>query len=109
MSIVGLYLSGGVAYGLWVLVVLQFRTCGIFSSCPDLPAFPSRIINAVLAFMPDAVLYSLLIAIGRGITWLPNLVMALIGYDDQSFLDWFLVRDVMPMPEFYSALSTLLP
>ncbi|MEY9198462.1 hypothetical protein ABIA16_003578 [Sinorhizobium fredii] len=107
--VVSIYLSIAMAYGLWVMVVLQFRTCGLLSSCPDLPTYPSRVVNVALAFLPDIALYSILIAIGRGLAWLPNLILAVGGYQGQRFLDWFLARDVLPMVDFYAALSSILP
>lgn len=109
MQGIALYLSVGFAYGLWAMVVLQFRTCGIFASCPDLPQYPSRILTLALAVLPDVLPYSMLIAIGRGLMWLPNLVLAIAGYKNLSFLDWLLVRDVPSMAVFYSNVGALLP
>lgn len=103
------YFGIGTAYGIWVAIVLQYRTCGFLVSCPELPSYPSWILNVLLAFFPNAVPYSILIGIGRGLTWLPNLIGSFLGIDGYTFLDWLLVRDVLPMEHFYASLATILP
>lgn len=109
LRVVAWYLSLGFGYGLWVMIVLQFKACGMFASCPDLPSYPSTIVNVLLTVLPDALPYSVFIAIGRGITWLPNLLLALSGFQGASFMDWLLVRDAPTLEAFYTTISRLLP
>jgi hypothetical protein len=100
------YWTVAFAYGLWVFVLAGFRACGI-SSCPDLPIYDSRILNFLLALLPDQTPYALLIAIGRGGMWLPNLLISL--HNGPGFLAWLMVRDLASMPDLYETLGSILP
>ena len=102
------YFSIGLLYGLWVFVLTGFRACGV-SWCAELPVYHSRILNVLLEVLPDQSPYAFSIALGRALLWLPNMLLALVGHNGQTFLTWLLVRDVMPMPEFYAAVGSLLP
>jgi hypothetical protein len=107
-SIFSAYLAVGFAYGLWVFVVLGFSESCNFTTCSELPHYHSRILNIALALLPDQTPYAVLIGVDRGIAWLPNLLLSLYGTYGLTFMDWLLVRDVLPMRDFYAVLDSIL-
>lgn len=75
-----IYLSVANAYGLWVLVLLNFKECGMFgTACTP---FFTQVVSAIIAAV-------------RGITWLPEMIISLLR---GQFLDWLFCETFMPRP-----------
>ena len=95
-----IYIVGVGIYGLWVFIILGFRESCILSQCAPLPHFNSNILNIVLSVLPDQAPFAVILAIGRGIFWLPNFLLSVLT-DKLTFFDWILVRDSPSMLDFY--------
>jgi hypothetical protein len=75
-----IYLHLASIYGLWAMILLQFKECGFFgTTCTP---FFTQIVTVVIAAF-------------RGISWLPELVIALLRGE---FLDWLLLRNFYAPP-----------
>jgi hypothetical protein len=72
------YVIGGMLYGFWNLTFINLRICGLSACMPD--AFPKTLMIVA-------------VAIGRGILWLPNLLLSL---RDGNFVDeWLLLASAL--------------
>ena len=107
-SIFQFYAIGAMAYGLWTFLFLGLREACIISFCEPLPRLNSTILNVLLTLLPDQTVFAVLIGIGRGLAWLPNLLLSLFT-PRLSFFDWLFLRDAMEMGSFYQLLDRFLP
>ena len=71
-----IYLLIATVFGLWAMIVLQFKECGFFGTACT-PVI-TQLTTVVIAFF-------------RGITWLPELIIALLR---GQVIDWLLFRNV---------------
>jgi hypothetical protein len=83
-KIMTFYVSGASVYGLWVFVLLLFRASCPFTSCPEI-IIRSSVLDVVTAILPDKPFYAIVLAIGRGLLWLPNLLVSLFGTSQTQF------------------------
>lgn len=75
------YLAVAFVYGIWALVLLQFRECGFFGrGCA--PVFLTNLVTVVISAF-------------RGISWLPEMAIAILRGE---FLDWLFLRNSYAPP-----------
>ncbi len=82
------YVGVGTIYGFWVLLVTQFRDCGLFTCLPD------------YWWQFLVVIYSIAVGVFRGALWLPNLILSILQGTFVS--DWVLLQDVTPLATIIS-------